>query len=119
MRLPWKRSITSTVLLPSPETKTLPFAEAKWSKRPFTPSSGTDAVKTIGGVLSAASCALAGAIGCELSQAVNVTTSARKEPMEQSFLMLSSMRRESNHWQDPFMSRVESVSLCTAAPSET
>jgi len=35
--LPDASVLHGTVLLPSPETKTLPLPDAKWSKRPLTP----------------------------------------------------------------------------------
>src|ERR1700688_1441374 len=46
--MPPKTLITSTVLLPSAETNTRPWPKAKWSKRPFTPSRGTEPDKTSG-----------------------------------------------------------------------
>src|SRR5579871_2075838 len=69
-------SMTSTELLPRPDTNTLPLPEAKWSKRPFTPSSGTDAVKIRGGGASAAGAALAGVAGDLLWHAKSIVASA-------------------------------------------
>src|SRR3974390_2717980 len=89
----------STELFPSPETYTFPLPEAKWSKRPFTPSSGTEAVKINGGAASAAGGALAGAVVWLAWHAVRVKTSATKEPMPQYFLILTSKRNKFKQWQ--------------------
>jgi hypothetical protein len=92
--------MTSRELLPNPETNTLPLPEAKWSKRPFTPSSGTVAVKISGGEASAAGGALAGAVVWVPWHAVNVMTSASKKPIPLSFFMLSPIRSEFNQRLD-------------------
>src|ERR1700680_209735 len=92
--------MTSTELLPSPETNTLPLPEAKWSKRPFTPSSGTVAVKIRGGAASVAGGALAGAVVCVPWHAVRVIAIATREPIPESILILSSKRSEFNQRLD-------------------
>jgi hypothetical protein len=57
---------------------------------PFTPSSGTDAVKTIGGALSAAGAALAGAVVGPLLQPIRITASVRGKRIPQNRFMVSS-----------------------------
>jgi hypothetical protein len=74
----------STELFPRPETNTFPLPDAKWSKRPFTPSSGTVAVNTSGGATSAAEGAAAGAEVCVLlwhEASVNATASRNPMPV--------------------------------------
>src|ERR1700674_435247 len=92
--------MTSTELLPSPETNTLPLPEAKWSKRPFTPSRGTVAVKINGGAASAAGGAFAGAVVWLTWHAVRVIAIATREPIPQSIFILFSKRSEFNQRLD-------------------